>query len=78
MLDTCFLPALHSGFFPLLPFKMAAAAVLGVLFALTAVMFNFSIHKIDEGKNKHCSTCLDVIGFVSFYFARNNSATINL
>ncbi|CAH3154620.1 unnamed protein product, partial [Porites lobata] len=28
---------------------MAAAAVLGVLFALTAVMFNFSIHKIDEG-----------------------------
>ena len=53
MLDTCFLPALHSGFSHLLPFKMAAAAVLGVLFALTAVMFNFSIHKIDEGKNKH-------------------------
>lgn len=63
MLDTCFLPALHSGFFPLLAFKMAAAAVLGVLFALTAVMFNFSIHKIDEGKNKHWYT-LDLFVFI--------------
>lgn len=63
MLDTCFLPALHSGFTPLLAFKMAAAAVLGVLFALTAVMFNFSIHKIDEGKNKHWYT-LDLFVFI--------------
>lgn len=63
MLDTCFLPALHSGFIPLLAFKMAAAAVLGVLFALTAVMFNFSIHKIDEGKNKHWYT-LDLFVFI--------------
>ena len=30
---------------------MAAAVVAGILIALAAVMFNFSVHKIDEGES---------------------------
>lgn len=61
---------------------MAAAVVAGVILALFAVMFNFSVHKIDEGKTKYwealfvaavmfkivfVSFCGKVIGFVTLY-----------
>ena len=49
-------------FLPL--FKMAAAVVTGILLALAAVMFNFSVHKIDEGEIE-CLEVLSIIAVVS-------------
>ena len=48
---------------------MAAAVVTGIILALFAVMFNFSIHKIDEGKKKYLETLL--VAAVMFQFAFN-------
>lgn len=56
---------------PFTSIKMAAAVVAGVILALFAVMFNFSVHKIDEGKTKYwealfVAAVMFKIVFVSF------------
>lgn len=67
---------------PFTSIKMAAAVVAGIILALLAVMFNFSVHKIDEGKMKYWEAllvaavmfkivfvlfCGKVVGFVTLH-----------
>jgi len=46
---------------------MAAAVVTGIILALFAVMFNFSVHKIDEGNTKYLEALK--VAAVMFQFA---------
>lgn len=53
ILVTCFSCRIAFWVSPFSSIKMAAAVVTGIILALFAVMFNFSVHKIDEGKIKY-------------------------